>query len=398
MHLAVKVGDLPTTTLLLSCGANVNALNSVSCRCDLRGWQVPFLKEHPLVLAAQFRHLPLVKLLLDRGARPNAQTQYCNQEDSLTKLTGKSALHYAAEEANVEMVEALLQAGARPDMRDQYGNTAFHAAVRCYSRWHKEQRTEHDWNPWLASQERCQKQKKILSLLCSSSTNSGAINEVNNEGLSAVFVATVHGCNCNVQILLNAGADPNMRRGYHGTPLHAAVYNNYIDVAQTLIQYGSNLNATDIDGNTPLMDGVRFHDSETDIITTLIVHGADLQLPATKQYSKNTLVGICIDKGRKDCYKICTLMVYAGCKLNSENWQHHFNKIQNKELCDMLSNRCHNPHTLKDMTRICIRGLLKESVVNNGQSIVQTIMKFPLPKSIKEYLLLNDIVDHDIEQ
>lgn len=396
--MAVKVGDLPTITMLLSCGANVNSLNSLSCNSN--SCPLLCLKEHPLVLAAQVGDLSLVEVLLDRGARPNAQTQFCKQDDfpptELT-LTGTSALYYATEDTNVEMVEALLQTGARTDMKDQYGNTAFHTAVHCYSRWHKEQRTEHDWNPWLASHQRCQKQQKILSLLCSSSTNSSAVNEVNNHRLSALFVATIYGCNCNVQILLNSGADPNMEMGSYGSPLHAAVYNDYLDVAQTLIQYGSNLNVTDIHGHTPLMAGLCFYGSETDLITTLIVHGADLQV--TKQYGQNTLVGICITKSRTDCNKICTLMVYAGCKLNRETWQRPLDRIQNKEenLCDMLRNMRHNPHTLKGMTRIFIRGLLKESVVNDGQSIVQSIMKLPLPRSIQEYLLLKDIVDNDIK-
>ena len=397
LHLAVKVGDVPTTTILLSCGANVNALNGLSCNhkcCPL-----PCVKEHPLVLAAQLGFLPLVKLLLDRGASPNAQTQFYNRDAfPLTKFTGKSALHYSAEEANVQMLEALIQAGARTDMRDQFGNTVFHAAVHCYSRWHKEQRNEHDWQPWLASQERCQKQQEILSLLCSSFTHSPAVNEINNARISALFVAALHGCNCKVQILLNAGADPNIEMGSYGSPLHAAVYHDYLDVALTLIQYGSKLNVTNFHGHTPLTASLCLYGSKTDLITTLIVHGADLQVP--DQNSQNTLIEICITKDREDCNKICTLLVYAGCKLNRGTWQRLFNIIPDKEenLRGMLRDMCCTPHTLKDITRICIRGLLKGSVVKNGQSIVQTIMKLPLPRSITEYLLLKDIVDNDMDQ
>ncbi len=52
-------------------------------------------------------------------------------------------------------------------------------------------------------------------------------------------------------LLLEAGADPNIE-GREGMSvlMHTAQYNENIDACQLLIEYGANIHAKDIDGNT----------------------------------------------------------------------------------------------------------------------------------------------------
>ena len=78
----------------------------------------------PLGLACFFGHTPCVKLLLDRGADPNAASTNDMQVAPL-----HSAVARAAEGAALANVDALLAAGADVDATQQGGYTALHQAA-----------------------------------------------------------------------------------------------------------------------------------------------------------------------------------------------------------------------------------------------------------------------------
>ena len=391
LHLAVKGRDIETTTMLLSCGANVNKLNSVSSPLSEL--------QHPLALAAAVGDISLVKLLLDRGSCPNAQMQFCriNCDASSSIMTDKSALHYAVEHLEIDIVKILLKHGAETDTVDCYSDTPLHYAVVCYRRWEDSHRSERHYAAGTSGRQRCQTREEILQLLLSSAyTSSSILNAVNENGLSALYIAAQHGCNNSVKMLLNAGANPNiLGNDRFGIPLHIAVCNDDFDVVRTLVTTGSNLNLRNGYDLTPLTLALRFDGSKTNVITTLIIHGS--RLHATK-YSSDTLVGLCLRTMRQDCNMICPLLVYAGCKLKKETWQRPFEEHFDKEteLCDWLREMRSNPHTLKSMCRIAIRNYINDKVLN-GKSIVGRTMALPVPRYMKEYLLLKDVVNIGIK-
>ncbi|MGI8785162.1 MAG: ankyrin repeat domain-containing protein [Acidobacteriota bacterium] len=71
-------------------------------------------KRRPLSCAAAFNHIEVVRVLLERGADPNAQEE---------EVVERYPIYLAARNNNLEMVKLLLEYGSRPDgMVDSAGN------------------------------------------------------------------------------------------------------------------------------------------------------------------------------------------------------------------------------------------------------------------------------------
>jgi ankyrin repeat protein len=91
------------------------------------------------------------------------------------------------------------------------------------------------------------------------------INSPSHNGLRAAPLqsATAAGYEKIVRMLLELGADPNVREGNGYTPLHAAAQNKDIDMIHTLIYGGADLTLAGKDGKTPLDIAVETGDKET---------------------------------------------------------------------------------------------------------------------------------------
>ena len=109
VQFAISGGHLDATRALLDAGV------SVEDRDDEAGM-------YPVQLAVRAgpQAVPLVRLLLERGAWPNPPAD----------RTGNSALHLAAGVADSEVVALLLEAGAPPDVVNRDGETALVWAAR----------------------------------------------------------------------------------------------------------------------------------------------------------------------------------------------------------------------------------------------------------------------------
>ena len=91
------------------------------------------------------------------------------------------------------------------------------------------------------------------------------INSVSRNGLKAAPLqsATAAGHEKIVRMLLQLGADPNIREGNGYTPLHAAAQNKDIDMIHTLIYGGADLTVAGDDGKTSLDLAVETNDQAT---------------------------------------------------------------------------------------------------------------------------------------
>jgi ankyrin repeat protein len=91
------------------------------------------------------------------------------------------------------------------------------------------------------------------------------INFASRNGLKAAPIqsAAAAGHEKIVRMLLQLGADPNIREGNGYTPLHAAAQNKDIDMIHTLIYGGADLTLVGKDGKTPLDIAVEAGDKET---------------------------------------------------------------------------------------------------------------------------------------
>lgn len=105
LNLAIEMGNVEMTELLLSYGAEVNLpISSDDCRSS------------PLTVAAENGRVDIMRLLLDKGADVNAEDGDIYQERKLTRgplRTAVACLH-------LEAAELLLDAGANIDARREY--------------------------------------------------------------------------------------------------------------------------------------------------------------------------------------------------------------------------------------------------------------------------------------
>lgn len=102
---AYKQNAVAVIKLLLDHGANVDIRQPI--------------KGTPLMMSVKSGNIELVRLLLSRGADPNAVS------------FGESVLHIAAAstECKAEMIDLLLQAGADPQVLDDDGETPYQVAI-----------------------------------------------------------------------------------------------------------------------------------------------------------------------------------------------------------------------------------------------------------------------------
>lgn len=147
-----------------------------------------------LDIAVDRQSLPLVKLLLDHKANPDARSPY----DWTPLMT-------ACQRNNVDIVRLLLRKGAKPNLRNIHGDTAIIFAANL----------DH---------------VNVVEALVEAGANlNGGV------GQSALHIAAQSGAKATVKFLLQAGADPNFRRPGSLTPLEYS-YQSYDSEITNLIR------------------------------------------------------------------------------------------------------------------------------------------------------------------
>jgi ankyrin repeat protein len=159
LHQTAFYGQQEAAICLLDHGADVNA-------ADNEGGT-------PLMLAAQEKHLPLVDLLLIRGADPNHATIH---PDGLAER--QKALHIASFDGLLEITELLVEGGANLDQVDEQGASPLHCAAQ-------------------------QGHLQVVKFLARNGAN---IHLAYNQGVTPIHAATLCGHREVVDYLVNKGA------------------------------------------------------------------------------------------------------------------------------------------------------------------------------------------------
>ena len=142
---------------------------------------------------------------------------------------GRTILHDAIVcKRSAEVMELLLQAGADPDVADTFGETAFHAAVkrgfwsllRLLLRYSKA--------AGKIASTRIQKQQAIASLITAYRRGRTLLHVLCEEGQEDI-----------VELLLQAGADPDVADTLGETALHAAVKHGFWSLLRLLLRYSN---------------------------------------------------------------------------------------------------------------------------------------------------------------
>ena len=237
-------------------GTNVNALNN-------RG-------ETALLLACKSAQAESVKLLLENGADPNisdANDYTCLHAAVLGRCTnltlqeiithhrrldakdtkGKTALWLACAYRQHDAVKLLLEAGSNPNIADNEDVTCLQAAVFAG------------------------RSKTIIQGII----NHGAdVNATDKNNRTALIIACHEGNTAAINVLLNAGADPNIAGANGDTCLHCAARNDCCkERLRAIISHSADVNARNKENVTTLM--LTCAKGNTDSINILLNPTAD---------------------------------------------------------------------------------------------------------------------------
>lgn len=207
----------------------------------------PKLGRTPLMIAVTTNNLRLLKKLIEEKA---------NLE--LKDKQGMSALLYAARDGNMETAKLLIKAGADVNTANNKGKTALMMAIH---RLHPEialYLLASGANPVLADkagntplmEAADHEEPAVAQVLLEKGV---PVDQLDNLGGTALLRSTGHRV---LTLLLNAGADINLRSNENSTPLLAATYAKKIDLEsiRILLAAGVNPNEADTFGITPLIN------------------------------------------------------------------------------------------------------------------------------------------------
>jgi ankyrin repeat protein len=206
--LMLAARDLEKVRLLLARGAEVNARAETGITA--------------LMVAARYKgNAEVVKILLQQGGKPNADAKVQNDA---------SALFYAVMAGDAQTAESLIAAGAKPDHRMTVLGV-FSSSPLNFAATGDEAR--------------------LADFLIRKGAN---VNEVDDDGLSALSWATLTNHARTIQVLLAGGAKVDQVDKFGMTPLLYAASVDFGDtvVLEKLIGAGADLKAKNKQGQTAL--------------------------------------------------------------------------------------------------------------------------------------------------
>ncbi|XP_075213422.1 uncharacterized protein LOC142319717 isoform X2 [Lycorma delicatula] len=367
LHLAAARDHVNVAELLISCGAGVNRKTSD--------------KMSPLHFAAARGFKEMVILLLNSGA-------HINSLDS----SDRTPLFYAVSRSQIEVVEILLKHGAKVNIEEIHGYTPMCEAVWCknvnLARMLLEAGAKLTQSHHLLQYAILHRHFEMAELLLSA----GSIaNLKDDNGDTPLIIAARTGQDYMAQLLLQKGAKVNVGNGITGsTPLHEAVQNirdsNYPVLerfVRVLQKYGASLDRESWTARDTALTRA-LHLERYKAAALLIRIGANVnKCSDTGVFIFDNLL---IARSKKQ-FPLVQMIVYAGYNLRNCSLvlpsSHYVKAID-----DWIHYMRTNPMQLTELCRLRIRQ-------DVGDQISMVVNTLQIPRSLKQFLMLEDIAFDD---
>jgi ankyrin repeat protein len=295
LHAAVRTGHKEVVELLLSQGANVDALRwgdftplffAVTAGGDFNA--LSRFKTFPLFpgsvqltgtkhsSVAPERYIDIIELLVKHGADINFRD----------KQHGFVPLHYAIFGGNVEIVKALLDRGAQVDPAIQ--------SPRLSNRYIAPLHLAAYYGDLTICELLVQRGADVNSKM-----PPGTGVWTPNARQTPLHFAVCSGNAKLVGLLIDHGAEVNAADSKDETPLHLAAEHGGQAILETLLSHGAEVNAVDSEGQTPLHHAVERKDRP--LVDILLSHGADAN---RKNQRGQTPMSIATQNGSDEIVKL----------------------------------------------------------------------------------------------
>jgi ankyrin repeat protein len=254
MFAAIEAGNVAIVNALLDAGASLSAPND--------------MKETPLHAAVVTGNETVIRTLIARGAAINAQVQRKKHQ-----YDGRTPLMNAAAGNNLAIVKLLLESGADPFLKDSAGFTALRFAEICGKRTANYLRKIMGVSP-AASELSLHDAAAagIVERVARLLDEGFPVDTPDEVGSTALHRAAMSDRTDVVRLLLERGASVDARNVRGTTPLLLA---HKLDVVQLLLAAGANPNIEIGGGFTAFHHLVRT--ASADVLSAVIDAGADLQ-------------------------------------------------------------------------------------------------------------------------
>ncbi|TNN35482.1 Ankyrin repeat and death domain-containing protein 1A [Liparis tanakae] len=198
----------------------------------------------------------------------------------LQMLSGKTALHLAAEHGLFEVVEFLIGMGCTHGLKDKEENTAVHLAAKCGN-------------------------TDVLQKMVETGVD---VDERNIDGLTALHVAADGGHYECVKLLLESGCNANAQTNKNMNALHYVALRGFNREASLLLEAGINRDAVDNQHSTALHSAVLHN--HTEVLRLLIDADCDLDIADSRQ---QTALHIAAEHGWQG---LAEMLLLSGVDLN----------------------------------------------------------------------------------
>ncbi|XP_060062594.1 ankyrin-1-like [Ylistrum balloti] len=390
LHLCARRGFVNTLRVLIDHGAVLNFCDSdEECEVDDSSKNLGYFTLEPLNMAIESSHVECVRLMLEKGAKPNNK-YFMGYEVNLVSLD------------NLECLELLLKYGGDPNAFSRVGLTPLMKAC-----------TEGRY--------------EATDLLIRYGADIHIASPARFDHKTPIYYAVQGGNIAVIQYLLEHGASLSKIEDFKYAPLHMAVISDRKEVCELLLEWRAEVDVRSDDSGTPLMlacatPGLKERKA---IIEVLLKHGAcvnahspyvsytDPCLSPLTEYIKNNRYDI--------EYDIIHLLIKYGGRVSFQGDMTVFrlkdpfgilNHVMNVEaekdifmllieaasaydLSDitsadmllssdkkLLKKTARKPRELKHLVRLLIRE-------HFSSHLPEKVQKLPLPKLIKSYLLFD---------